>query len=88
MMARYLYAISSGAFVTLPLLFFMDHLIAMQPGAASDPGRTGTLTFIRLHSGSASRSASSTGFPEQRTAYATCSDSRWNNIRYPGRNED
>lgn len=48
MMARYLYAVSSGAFVTLSLLFFMDRLIAMQPGAASDPSRTGTLTFIRI----------------------------------------
>lgn len=48
MMARYFYAITSGAFVTLALLFFMDGLIAMQPGAASDPGRMGTLTFIRV----------------------------------------
>ncbi len=48
MTARYFYAITSGAFVTLSLLFFMDRLIAMQPGAASDPGRTGTVTFIRI----------------------------------------
>ena len=48
MTARYFYAIASGALVTLSLLFFMDRLIAMQPGAASDPSRTGTLTFIRI----------------------------------------
>ncbi len=48
MTGRYLYAVSSGALVTLSLLFFMDRLIAMQPGAASDPSRTGTLTFIRI----------------------------------------
>lgn len=47
-MARYFYAIASGALVTLSLLFFMDRLIAMQPGAGSDPSRTGTLTFIRI----------------------------------------
>lgn len=48
MTARYFYAITSGAFVTLSLLFFMDRLIAMQPGAASDPSRMGTLTFIHI----------------------------------------
>lgn len=48
MTTRYFYAITSGAFVTLSLLFIMHRLIAMQPGAASDPTRTGTLTFIRI----------------------------------------
>lgn len=48
MSARYFYAIASGAFVTLLLLFFMDRLIAMQPAAASDTIRAGTLAFIRI----------------------------------------
>lgn len=48
MFARYTSAIVTGSLVTLSLLFFMQALIAMQPGAASEPRTHGTLTPVRV----------------------------------------
>lgn len=48
MFARYTSAVATGSLVTLSLFTFMQALIAMQPGAASEPRNHGTLTPVRV----------------------------------------
>lgn len=48
MFVRMASAVTTGTFITLGLFYVMQGLIAMQPGAASDPIGTGTLEFVRI----------------------------------------
>jgi len=48
MIARYASAVVTGSVTTTFLFFIMQALIAMQPGAASEPRDHGVLTFVRL----------------------------------------
>lgn len=48
MIARYTSAVVTGSVATAFLFFFMQALIAMQPGAASEPRQHGTLTVVRV----------------------------------------
>jgi protein TonB len=48
MFARYTSAIVSGSLATLLLFFFMQALIAFQPGASSDPRVRGVLSPVRV----------------------------------------
>ena len=48
MIARYASAVVTGSVTTTFLFFIMQALIAMQPGAASEPRDHGALTFVRL----------------------------------------
>jgi protein TonB len=48
MIARYTSAVVTGSVATTFLFFFMQALIAMQPGAASEPREHGILSVVRV----------------------------------------
>ena len=48
MIARYTSAVVTGSVATTFLFFVMQALIAMQPGAASEPQQHGTLSVVRV----------------------------------------
>ena len=48
MTTRYPYAIGAGTIATASLLFLMQALVALQPGAASEPRPRSSLIFVRV----------------------------------------
>ena len=48
MIARYAFSVTTATAVTLGLFYLMHTLIALQPGAASEPRLRASLSFIRI----------------------------------------